>query len=95
MYFNQFIFQYVDKNPRVGTLDFNEFVDEEGKLADQFGRFKDKGDAIHLGSTGIFRLSRLLVDKIQRNPIDGRLFSDVARSKVNMFNSRAKSAFKP
>ena len=92
--FNRLIFQYVSKNPRVGTLDFNEFVNEEGKLADQFGRFKDKSDAIHLGSTGIFKLSRLIVDKIERNPIDGRQFSDITRSKVGMFNSRAQSASK-
>jgi alkylated DNA repair dioxygenase AlkB len=95
LYFNKLIFQYVDMNPRVGTLDFNEFVDEDGKLADQFGRFKDKSDAIHLGSTGIFKLSRLIVDKIQRNPIDGRQFSDIARSKVGMFNSRVQRAPKP
>ena len=80
--FNQLLFRYCDQNPRIGTLDFNSFVGSDGLLADTLGRYQDPGDAIHLGSTGIFRLSRLIAHKLQGNPTDGRSYSDVVQSKV-------------
>ena len=77
--FNQLIFDYINKvNPRIGCLDFNNFLDiETGLLADQYGSFRDRTDAIHLGSSGIFTLSRVIVEKIRGNIVDGRLFTDI------------------
>ena len=82
MQFNQLLFRYCNRNPYFGTLDFNSFVGSDGLLASTFGRYKDQGDAIHLGSTGIFRLSRMIVHKLLGNPTDGRLYNQVAASKV-------------
>ena len=82
LHFNKLLFRYCDQNPQVGTLDFNSFVGSDGLLASALGRFQDQGDAIHLGSTGIFRLSRLIVRKLNSNPTDGRLYNQVAASKV-------------
>ena len=43
-------------------------------------RFHSKTDPIHLGSHGIFILSRLFANKVFGCPVDGRLFSDIVRS---------------
>ena len=80
--FNQLLFRYCNQNPRIGTLDFNTFVGSDGLLDNTLGRYQDQGDAIHLGSTGIFRLSRLIAHKLQGNPTDGRSYSDVVQSQV-------------
>ena len=79
MLFNHLLFDYVNRvNPRIGCLDFNNFLDSEtGLLANQYGSFRDRSDAIHLGSSGIFTLSRVIVEKIRGNVVDGRLFSNV------------------
>jgi hypothetical protein len=82
--FNQLIFDYMNRvNPRVGCLDFNCFLDHESDLlGDRFGRFHDRTDAIHLGSTGIFTLSRVIIEKIRGNLVDGRMFNDVVSSNI-------------
>ena len=82
--FNHLLFDYVNRvNPRIGCLDFNNFLDSEtGLLANQYGSFRDRSDAIHLGSSGIFTLSRVIVEKIRGNLVDGRLFSDVLNLNV-------------
>jgi alkylated DNA repair dioxygenase AlkB len=81
--FNQLIFDYINRvNPRIGCLDFNCFLDDSDLLADRFGRFHDKTDAIHLGSTGIFTLSRVIIEKIRGNLVDGRMFNDVVSSNI-------------
>ncbi|KAL5266915.1 hypothetical protein ACHWQZ_G004079 [Mnemiopsis leidyi] len=91
--FNEFIFDYVNRvNPRVGCLDFNCFLDESGILASKFGRFRNTSDAIHLGSTGIFTLSRIITDKIRSSRVDGRAYNDVVS--FNPLNPR-KSQTKP
>ena len=86
--FNQLIFDYVTRvNPRISCLDFNNFLDQETDLlAKQFGSFKKTSDPIHLGSSGIFTLSRLIIEKIRGNIVDGRLWRDVVSS--NLPNSR-------
>ena len=92
--FNKLLFRYCDKNPQVGTLDFNMFVDSDGLLASALGRYQNQDDAIHLGSSGIFRLSRLIVHKIHGNPTDGRQYNHVAGSKVGT-NLRADANSRP
>ena len=82
LHFNQLLFRYCDGNPRIGTLDFNSFVGSDSLLDSALGRYQDQTDAIHLGSTGIFRLSRLIANKLLSNPTDGRLYSQAAASKV-------------
>ena len=76
--FNKFLFNYCNNNPRIGTLDLNLFLDEGGLLNKHFSRFKSPEDGIHLGSNGIFRLSRIIAHKILGNPRDGRSYRDVA-----------------
>ena len=89
--FNQLIFDYINRvNPRIGCLDFNCFLDDSDLLSDRFGRFHDKTDAIHLGSTGIFTLSRVIIEKIRGNLVDGRMFNDVVSA--NIPNSRRYSS---
>ena len=88
--FNHLIFDYINRvNPRIGCLDFNNFLNESGVLANQYGRYHDKTDAIHLGSSGIFTLSRIIIEKIRGNIVDGRIFSDVV--KVNLPTLRTPS----
>jgi hypothetical protein len=88
--FNHLVFDYINRvNPRIGCLDFNNFLNESGILADQYGRYHDKTDAIHLGSSGIFTLSRIIIEKIRGNIVDGRIFSDVL--KVNIPTLRTPS----
>lgn len=85
LHFNRLLFNFITSNPSlcVGTLDFNDFCDSQnGLLADTFGRYFNKDDNIHLGSSGIFKLSRLISDKIFHSPVDGRNFSDVARKAI-------------
>ena len=82
--FNNLLFDHINRvNPKIGCLDFNSFLNESGLLADQFGRFRDRTDAIHLGSTGIFTLSRIIIEKIRGNYVDGRAFSDVVRANTS------------
>jgi hypothetical protein len=88
MEFNRFLFGYCDTNSRIGTLDFNSFVDEDGLLNQQFCRYKKPDDPIHLGSNGIFKLSRAFAHKIFGSPVDGRSFSDVV-------NAKARGRFSP
>ena len=90
MLFNHLLFDYVNRvNPRIGCLDFNNFLDSEtGLLANQYGSFRDRSDAIHLGSSGIFTLSRVIVEKIRGNVVDGRLFSNVLNLNMNVPTSR-------
>jgi len=82
--FNHLLFDYVNRvNPRIGCLDFNNFLDAEtGLLANQYGSYRDRSDAIHLGSSGIFTLSRVIVEKIRGNLVDGRLFSHVVNLNI-------------
>ena len=62
----------------MGTLDFRCFVDElTGVLAKPMCRFNSPDDPIHLGSTGIFMLSRLMSGKILSHTVDSRAYSDV------------------
>ena len=87
--FNQFLFDYINNyNPKVGCLDFNCFLDENELLSKQFGRFRDPSDPIHLGSSGIFTLSRLISEKVHSNPTDGRHFSHVLAGKVTIPRNR-------
>ena len=80
MAFNRFLCGFCETNPRVGILDFSSFVDEEGLLNQQFCRYKKPNDPIHLGSNGIFKLSRTIAHKIFGSPVDGRSFSDVTNA---------------
>ena len=93
MLFNHLLFDYVNRvNPRIGCLDFNNFLDSEtGLLANQYGSFRDRSDAIHLGSSGIFTLSRIIVEKIRGNVVDGRLFSNVLN--LNIPTSRGNQDY--
>ena len=87
--FNQILFDYINNyNPKVSCLDFNCFLDENELLSNQFGRFRDPSDPIHLGSSGIFTLSRLISAKVFSNPTDGRLFSHVLAGKVTIPRNR-------
>ena len=80
--FNSLLFNYVNScNPRVGNLDFTVFLDNEFMLLDRrFCRYQNQSDPIHLGSTGIFTLARIIRDKVN-SPIDGRSFRDVLSHK--------------
>ena len=89
MEFNSLLFRYCNANTRVSALDFDSFVDEEGLLNKQFCRFKRPDDPIHLGSSGIFKLSRAIAHKILGSPVDGRLFSDVTKAQ-NIFSPRSR-----
>ena len=79
VWFNKLLFDFCNVNTTIGTLDFSGFCDNNSVLADKFGRYFDKGDLIHLGSTGIFTLSRLIANKLSSNPVDGRLYNQVTR----------------
>lgn len=78
--FNKILFSYArNVNPRVGTLDFNCFLDEQDMLAPKMCRY-NSDDPVHLGSTGIFTLSRLIINKVLLNPTDSRPYNLVASS---------------
>lgn len=82
--FNRVLFDYINNcNPRVGSLDFNGFVDESNLLDKKFLRYRDPSDPIHLGSNGIFTLSRLILSKARANFVDGRKFNDIVAREVN------------
>ncbi len=81
--FNKILFTYSKANPSIGTLDFNCFCDKSNNLSEKFGRYLNQSDSIHLGSTGIFVLSRLIARKLFSNPVDGRLYRDIANLGVN------------
>jgi hypothetical protein len=81
--FNDMLFKNCSKNPRIGTLDFSTFVDSEsGLLSEEFGRYRNPNDGIHLGSTGIYTLSRLIVKKVFGSPTDGRTYSEMVKIPV-------------
>ena len=92
--FNQLLFDYVNRvKPRIGCLDFNSFLDRETDLlANQFGSYKNTSDPIHLGSSGIFTLSRLIIEKIRRNAVDGRMWNDVVSTN---FTNYPRDNFRP
>ncbi len=78
--FNYLLFNYIRNiNPRINTLDFSMFCDENNNyvLHDYMGRYKRPYDYIHLGSTGIFTLSRVIRDKIFSHSVDSRRYSHV------------------
>ena len=91
--FNHLIFEYINRvNPRVGCLDFNNFLDQETDLlAKQFGRFRDPTDPIHLGSSGIFTLSRVIIEKIRGNLVDGRTWNAVVASNLPDLRDNVRS----
>ena len=77
LYFNKLLFDYANyANPRVGTLHFKIFC-KNNVLSNIMGLYNKPDDMIHLGSTGIFTLSRLITNKIFKNPVDGRQFNHV------------------
>ncbi len=84
--FNQLLFKFCSQTQQIGTLDFNSFVDSDGLLRSEYGRYFNKSDAIHLGSAGIYKLSRIIVDKIYMSPIDGRSYSKVTESNISQSN---------
>ena len=96
--FNSILFKYCNTISNIGTLDFNCFCDKDNLLGEKFGRYFDRSDNIHLGSTGIFMLSRLMARKLFSNPVDGRLYGEVAklgathRSSFNIPNSRISNS---
>ena len=93
--FNRMLFHLCNQNPRVGTLDFSAFEDKEsGLLCDRYGRYRNRSDAIHLGSTGIYLLSRLIIQKVFGSPIDGRLFRDIVSNPVQS-GQRMSGRYKP
>ena len=87
--FNRILSDYTSNyNPRVGILNFNSFLDVDKKLLDnRYGRHRNQKDPIHLGSTGIYTLSRLIISKVRNSYFDGRKFNDVLAGKVT--NPRA------
>jgi alkylated DNA repair dioxygenase AlkB len=87
--FNRILFDFCSVNYSIGTLDFSGFCDDQGLLDKRFGRYFACDDMIHLGSTGIFTLSRLIARKIFGSPADGRLYSQVAS--INQTNHRRRS----
>ena len=89
MEFNSILFGYCNTNARIGHFDFDSFVDDEGLLNQQFCRYKKPDDPIHLGSSGIFKLSRAIAHKILGSPVDGRLFSDVTKAQ-NRFSPHSR-----
>lgn len=79
--FNELLFYYVNNiNSRVGSLDFNCFLDKDNLLDRKYGRYRNQSDPIHLGSTGIFTLAKLIRDKMN-SPTDGRAYSAVLNAK--------------
>ena len=92
--FNRFLCGYCETNSRIGTLDFNSFLDKDGLLDQQFIRYKKPDDPIHLGSNGIFKLSRTIAHKIFGNPVDGRLFSAVAKAHLGRFSPRPRRSIR-
>ena len=77
-HFNTLLFKHLYfVNPRVASLSFSVFC-ENNMLSEAMGRWNQPDDYIHLGSTGIFTLSRLIVDRVFKSPVDGRKFSQVA-----------------
>ena len=77
--FNNMLFEYsTNKNSGFGTLNFNCFCDSNGQLLDSMARYEQPENILHLGSTGIFTLSRLIKSKIFGHFTDGRRYSAVA-----------------
>ena len=88
--FNRILFDFCSVNYSIGSLDFSGFCDDQGLLDKRFGRYLASDDIIHLGSTGIFTLSRLIARKVFGSPADGRLYSQVAS--INQTNTRRSHA---
>ena len=80
--FNKLLFEHLYfVNPRVASLNFSGFCDNF-RLREDMGRWNQPDDYIHLGSTGIFTLSRLIIDRVFKSSVDGRKFSQVANAPV-------------
>ena len=76
--FNDLLFNYINNvNTRVGSLNFDRFLDQNGLLDRRFCRYRDQSDPIHLGSTGILTLASLISSKVFKSTVDGRLYSNV------------------
>lgn len=87
--FNKTLFNYINTcNPKIGSLDFSGFLDDDMSLLDKrFCRYQKQGDPIHLGSTGIFTLASIIRAKVN-SPVDGRKYRDVVVQKYET-NQRA------
>ena len=82
LYFNKLLFDYENKsNGKITTHDFNGFCDFTGKLSESMGRFKKPSDPLHLGSSGIRLLVKLIRDCVYKSNqvTSDRLFNDVVR----------------
>lgn len=88
--FNRFLFSFCETNGRIGTLNFNSFLDENGFLDRKYCRYMKQDDPIHLGSNGIFKLSRVIADKVLGSPVDGRTYSTVVKSTNDRFAPRPR-----
>ena len=76
MKMNDRLLTYTTKiNPRIRLLGFGDFVGRDGLLMREYGSFKNPGDPLHLGQTGIRKLAQIYIDVIFRPKVDGRSYS--------------------
>ena len=82
--FNRNLFTY--RNEQFGkfeTLNFSEFCNEFGMLSDDFGKYWNQNDPLHLGSKGISTLVKIFREKVNSSIISAatpyRAYSDVVR----------------
>ena len=86
--FNSILFDYIDAQPDrlIRYLNFNVFVDTHSDLlSNELGRFNSY-DTLHLGSSGIRLLVKLIKERVCGNRVDGRPYAGVGsvnRASVN------------
>ena len=87
--FNGKNFQYI--NTRYDTLlsyvHFNVFLDERTLLLkEELGRFNNRYDLLHLGSSGIKLLANIVKQRVCGSIVDGRSYAGVQSGRVNSMN---------
>ena len=86
VFFNTLLFDYEkNSNGKFTTHDFNDFLDNNGKLSDHMGRFKKPSDPLHLGAHGILKLVKLIRTCVygSQKITSNRLFTDVVKGDVS------------
>ena len=88
--FNNTIFNYMDaqQDPLLQRLNFSLFLDERTRLLQKgLGRFNNY-DNIHLGSSGIRLLVKLVKERVCGSRVDGRPYAGVSSMNSGRVNGR-------
>ena len=94
--FNKALFYYVDTqlDTKLKSLNFDVFLDNTSRvLKEDLGRYINKYDIIHIGSSGIKLLVNIVKERVCGSRVDGRAYGSVSSvNRESMNRGRAQNS---